>query len=174
MNNKKYINILIFICLLVFVGMFELWPKKSYNNASLLWKQGHYQQAIDIWKQQLRISKNENSDVYQNLIGSLIYIGKFNDAEKWCLKALTIFPQYVIFKFYISLIEFYKGRYKKSLTLSESVLKQDNTYPNIHLLRGLDFKKLGNRNKAKKEFIEEINDNPSNTFAWVELKIFKK
>lgn len=170
--KNKYINILILLCLVFTVFFFELWSEKSYNSASTLWKKGYYQKAIQIWENKIKFSKDKNPDTYQNLIGSLIYIGKFDDAKKWCLKALTIFPQYVIFKFYISLIYFYKGKYKESLVLSEKVLKEDNTYPNIHFLRGLDFKKIGDMIKAKKEFIEEINDNPSNNFAWTEIKGF--
>lgn len=154
--------------------MFALWQKKSYNSASVLWKRGYYQKAIQIWGEKLKSPENQKPGIYQNLIGSLIYIGKFNNAEKWCLKALTIFPQYVIFKFYISLIKFYKGDYKGSLALSKIVLKENGNYPDIHFLRGLDFEKIGKMSEAKKEFIEEVNDNPSNTFAWDKLKGFQK
>ncbi len=169
---NKYTYILFFLCTLFIVGMFGLWQKKTDNSPSTLWKKGHYQKAIQIWGNELKSTKEQQPGIYQNLIGSLIYAGKFNDAEKWCSKALTIFPQYVIFKFYISLIKFYKGNYKESLVLSKNVLKIDDDYSNIHFLRGLDFEKLGDASKAKKEFIKEINDNPTNTFAWAELKAF--
>lgn len=172
--RNKYINILIFLFLLFVVVIFVLWQKKPSNSASALWKSGHYQKAMQIWKKKLKSPENQKPGIYQNLIGSLIYVGKFNDAEKWCLKALTIFPGYVIFNFYISLIKFYKGEYKESLTLSKIVLKENSNYPNIHFLRGLDFEKLGKMSRAKKEFIKELNDNPSNTFAWTALKGFHK
>ena len=131
-----------FLLVLIFFGiLYTLWEKKPESQGVLLWEQGRQEKAIEVWENDLSQPGKHDRLYYRKLIESLLYRGDFAAAETWCKKALTVFPGCVNFYFYLSLTEFYQGRFDESLKLSETVLDQDKNYPDIHLLRGLDLEK---------------------------------
>ncbi|HOJ31432.1 MAG TPA: hypothetical protein PK165_06445 [bacterium] len=170
MNKIILKNILISLAI-CFLLLSIMWVMLPYNRATLLWKNGHSQQAISIWMNE--IVKKHDIDSYQKLIETFIHSGNYNRAEQLTKSALTYYPECVNFLFYYAVINFYKGNYKESFQYTEKVVQLNKYFPEVYLLRGLIFENEKHYTKAMQEFVKEVNNNPGSRLAWAKLQEFK-
>ncbi|MFA5646567.1 MAG: tetratricopeptide repeat protein [Candidatus Ratteibacteria bacterium] len=164
---KKLIALLIAIPFIT-VGMYIFWQSKPGNKATLLWEQGEKKDAFSLWKESVK--ETPNLQWYDKLIERLIAEGEYEEAEKHCKAALTQWPDYVNFLFYLSVIQYYQNNYSDSLRTTDLVLQQTVYYPDLYFVRALDFLALSETAQARKELVREINNNPGNRRAWSKSK----
>jgi len=154
------------LVLLTFVCIFQ--QKQTSNRGVVLWKNGQYDRAMELWKKQLAVK--EQPVLYQKIIEGYISLGQYDDAGYWCSRALTKFPSYVSFTFYSATICFYRRQYEECLVLTDKVITENPYFPEVHALRGLVFEQTGKQNTAHEEFIKEVNNNPGSRLAWTKLQ----
>ncbi|MCD6407722.1 tetratricopeptide repeat protein, partial [bacterium] len=99
--------------------------------------------------------------------------GDFKEAENIIEDGLTYFPHCVNLIFNLALVKFYTGKYEKAMEELDRVLSINKYYPDAHYLKGIIYQEKGDLEKAKKEFINEININPGSKRAWKKLKEMK-
>ncbi|MCM8825304.1 MAG: hypothetical protein NC937_04040 [Candidatus Omnitrophica bacterium] len=166
--NKKIIRYVLISLSACFSILCVFWTQMPYNKAVLLWKKGNHEKAISIWTDEIKKKNDINS--YQKLIEAFINAGYFEKADELTQRALSCYPNCIDFLFYSAMINFYKGNIEESLILTDKVIEKNQYFPEVYLLRGLIFEKQNNLKKAKQEIIKELNNNPSNRFAWAKLK----
>ncbi|MCM8758842.1 MAG: hypothetical protein NC906_03600 [Candidatus Omnitrophica bacterium] len=166
--NKKFLKNFLLGLSLCLSCLSLCWMLQPYNRAMLLWQKGHKEKAIAIWNDQIK--RKQDLDSYQKLIEVLINSGDYEKAEELAKNALPLYPSCTNLMFYLAMTNFYKGNLTDSLKYTEDVLSINEYFPEVYLLRGLIFEKMNNLEQAKKEFIKEINNNPSNRLAWAKLK----
>ncbi|GEM_PF-951275 len=168
MLNRKIIKNVLIALAVCFFFLSILWIQLPYNKAALLWRKGYHEKAISIWKNEIDRKNDINS--YQKLIEAFINSGNYKDAEKLIQRALTVHPDCVNFLFYSAITNFYQGNFAASLNLTDKVIAANQYFPEVYLLRGLIFENMNSLNRAKQEFIKELNNNPGNRLAWAKLK----
>ncbi len=169
--NKRFIKNIFIAISFVFTILCLIWLQLPCNKATLLWKKGYHEKAISIWNHE--IERNNNVEAFQKLIEVSINQGKYNEAETLTRKALSIYPDNANFLFYIAMIEFYKGNFSISQTYTKKVIEINPYFPEVYLLRGMNFEKMGMVQEAKKEYVKELNNNFGNRLAWAKLKELK-
>ncbi|MCM8803692.1 MAG: hypothetical protein NC833_00335 [Candidatus Omnitrophica bacterium] len=127
--------------------------------------------ALKYWIESLQIKKDPLT--YEKIVSSFIIKNDFNEGERYALEGLTYFCNCDNLLFNLALIEFYLGKHDNSLRILDELLMKNMYYPNAHYLKGIIYEKNGEIEKAKKEFIEEININPGSKKAWKKIKEMK-
>ena len=167
-------NFWLALFLLLLYGILKL-HSHNKNNLELAgdkyFLEGNIEKAVECWEKVLK-EKNDKR-IYEKIVTSYIVRNDLETAKKWTTTGLTNFPNCVNLIFNLGLINFYQAKYSEALKFLDSVLKKDNYFPNAHYLKGLIFEIRGEKEKAKKEYIEEINVNPSSKKAWEKIKELK-
>ena len=92
-------------------------------------------------------------------------------AGKQAKAGLTRFPNCVNLMFNCALIDSQLGNYEEALTYLDRVLAEQKGYfPNAHYLRGTIFEAQGDRERARTEFVAEVNKYPGSRRAWTKIK----
>ncbi|MGB9677725.1 MAG: tetratricopeptide repeat protein [Candidatus Ratteibacteria bacterium] len=127
--------------------------------------------AIKYWIESLEFKKDLVT--YEKIIASFIIKKDFQEGKKYTLQGLTYFKNNDNLIFNLGLIEFYLKEYDNAQKNMETLISKNKYYPNAHYINGLIYEKKGDIEKAKKEFIEEININPGSRKAWQKIKEMK-
>ncbi len=127
--------------------------------------------ALKYWINSLEIKKD--ALIYEKITASFIIKNDFKEGKKYAIEGLTYFGDCDNLLFNLGLIEFYLEEYENSLKTLDRLLKKNMYYPDAHYLKGIIFEKNGEFDKAKKEFIAEINVNPGSKKAWKKIKEIK-
>ncbi len=127
--------------------------------------------ALKYWIESLELKRDLLT--YQKIIASFIIKSDFNQAKKYTIDGLTYFRNNDNLLFNLGLVNFYLEEYEESLKTMNKLLTKNKYYPNAHYIMGLIYEKKGNYEKAKKEFIQEVNINPGSRKAWQKIKEMK-
>ncbi|MCM8785838.1 MAG: hypothetical protein NC827_07480 [Candidatus Omnitrophica bacterium] len=127
--------------------------------------------AIKYWVESLELKRDLL--IYEKIIASFIIKSDFEQAKKYTLDGLTYFKNNDNLLFNLGLIDFYLEEYDESLKTMEKLIEKNRYYPNAHYIRGLIYEKKGDFERAKKEFVEEVNINPASRKAWQKIKEMK-
>lgn len=170
--RKFFLTGVLFSFLLSGCGGKNLSPaKENERKGDYYFSSGNIEKAISFWKKSLKEKKGEK--VYEKLSSAFIIKGDFKGAEEVIKEGLTYFPHCGNLIFNLALVKFYTGEYEKAMEQLNMVLKMNKYYPNAHYLKGMIYQEKGEIEKAKKEFINEININPGSKRAWQKLKEMK-
>jgi tetratricopeptide (TPR) repeat protein len=142
--------------------------KAKENTGDDYFSSGELDLAIKNWKEVLEY--REKQQVYEKLISAFILKNQLDTAEYYANKGLTSFPNNVNLIFNLALIKFFKEEYKSAQEQLDLLLEINEYYSNAHYLKGLIFEKNGDKVRAKKEYVTEININPGSKRAWRKLK----
>lgn len=169
-------NFLIFFLYLIVLGgckknpQFLEW-KELVEKGDKFFSEGEIYSALDYWKESLKIRKDIT--IFKKITATYITLNNLKESEKYVLLGLTYFPNDDNLLFNLALIKFYEGNYEKSLEILQKILSKNKFYPNLHYLKGLIYEKIGEKELAQKEFIEELNINPCSKKAWEKIKEMK-
>jgi len=176
-KNKKSLNMKWFLLFLIilFMGCKSNIEEKKWKEKV---KMGDYylenkdiDNAIKYWVESLEFKKDLIT--YEKVIGSLIIKNNFIEAKRYTIEGLTYFKNNDNLIFNLGLLEFYLEEYDDSLKTMEKLIEKNRYYPNAHYIKGLIYEKKGEFEKAKKEFIQEVNINPGSRKAWQKIKEMK-
>jgi len=168
LKNKNFW--IIIFAIFIYIGI--QFYNKNKNNPELLgdkyFQHKEIEKAIEFWEKALK--ERNNKEIYEKIVVSYIIKNDLEEANKWANIGLTYFPNYVNLIFNLALVNFYQGKYSESIQLLDSVLEKDSYFPNAHYLKGLIFETIGEKQKAKQEYIKEVNVNPICQKAWEKIK----
>ncbi len=133
---------------------------------------GNIDIALEFWIKSLEFKKD--SLTYEKIVSSFIAKNQLDEAKKYAISGLTYFPNNDNLLFNLGLIEFYCGEYESSLKVLDKLMERNKYYPEAHYLKGLIYEKKGDFERARKEFIEEININPGSKKTWKKIKEIEK
>ena len=157
---------------LVFFFLDRAGEKKTFREcdkrANIHFQNGQLNDAIAGWEMALRHFPRDANIL--NKIG-IAYVekGMYNEALAFYNKGLTIEPHNVEIHYNLALLYFRKKEYNRSLMALDEVIKGDYFYPNAHYLRGLIYEGKGFKDKAQREYVEEVNVNPGSIPGWGKL-----
>lgn len=165
---------LIFLFIFLFAGCKTETEKKwgkLVKDGDYYFSTGEIEKAINCWIESLNYKKDIST--YEKLIASFIIKNQLKQAEKYTISGLTYYPENVNLLFNLGIIKFYLEQDEESLKILNKVLEKNKYYPNIHYLKGLIYERKGQKERAKKEFIEEVNVYPGSKKAWKKIKEMK-
>jgi tetratricopeptide (TPR) repeat protein len=148
-------------------GVEKIW-KEKVKKGDYYFTNNNIDMAINCWIESLQFKKDLTT--YEKIIASLIIKKNFEEAKKYTIEGLTYFENNDNLLFNLGLVSFYLEDYELSLKTLEKLIRKNRYYPNTHLIRGIIYEKKGEKEKAKKEFIEELNINPASRKAWAKIK----
>ncbi len=169
----KFYNIILFILILSLTGCFFFNSNNSQESREIekgddFFTSGDVDKALQLWQQSL--DKKKTVQVYEKIIMAYIIKNDLSAAEKWTQEGLSYFPSDVNLLFNHSLINYHKNEYLVALEGFDRVLSVDKHYPNAHFLKGMIYEKMGHKEEAKKEFVNEININPGSGKTWLKIR----
>lgn len=165
-NFLLFILFAVFILAIKFPSFFS--TNKKVPDGDSYFTKGELDKAIACWENELE--EKPDKKIYAKIITSYILKNDMETAKEWTCSGLTHFPNYANLIFNLALINFYQKNYTESLVLLNSILKRNDYFPDVHYLKGLIFEITGDKNKAQKEYITEININPGSQRAWRKIK----
>ena len=165
-KNRFFIIGLIILLTLFYIKFSS--KNKIEKKGDILFSQGKIEEAIEFWKSYVK--ENRDSKIYEKIVMGYILEGKLDEAENWAKEGLTYFPGCVNLIYNLALINFYKKNYELSLELIDRVLEMNRYFPNAHYLKGLIFEIKGDIEKAKREFVEDLNITPWSRKTWEKLQ----
>jgi len=176
-KNKKFIKMKwIFIPIIIFLSgcntdLTEKKWREKVRMGDYYLANNNIDMALNCWMESLEFKKDLLT--YEKIIASLIIKNDFEKGKKYTLEGLTHFKNNDNLIFNLGLLEFYLKEYEESLETMEKLIEKNKYYPNAHYIKGLIYEKKGEFEKAKKEFIEEVNINPGSRKAWQKIKEMK-
>lgn len=169
---KLRVFFIIFICFFLFgcKNQDNQW-KEKVKKGDYYFSNKNIDMALKYWIESLKIKKDPLT--YEKIVSSLIIKNDFKEGERYALEGLTYFGNCDNLLFNLALIEFYLEKYENSLKIIDKLIEKNMYYPDAHYLKGIIYERKGEIEKAKKEFIEEINVNPGSKKAWKKIKEMK-
>ncbi|MCM8818610.1 MAG: hypothetical protein NC915_03940 [Candidatus Omnitrophica bacterium] len=166
------------LCILIFISGCDRKDDVGERNWRAKVKLGDYHfsnknidMALKYWIESLDFKKDPLT--YEKIVTSFIVKKEFNEGKKYAISGLTYFKNNDNLLFNLGLIEFILEEYDESMEILDRLLERNKYYPEAHYLKGLIYEKKGQIEKAKKEFIEEVNINPGSKKAWKKIKEMK-
>lgn len=104
------------------------------------------------------------SDVYFRL-------NKPNKCKNALLKAVELQPDYTEPLYRLAQFELYLRNHQQSINYANDMLRIDSRDDRPFMVKGLNYKELGDTAKAIENYLEAITENPDNYDAYVELGI---
>lgn len=104
------------------------------------------------------------SDVYFRL-------NKPNKCKNALVKAVELQPDYTEPLYRLAQFELYLRNYQQSINYANDMLRIDSRDDRPFMVKGLNYKELGDTAKAIENYLEAITENPDNYDAYVELGI---
>lgn len=104
------------------------------------------------------------SDVYFRL-------NKPQKCKNALLKAVDLQPEYTEPLYRLAQFELYLRNHQQSINYANNMLRIDSRDDRPFMVKGLNYKELGDTTKAIENYLEAISENPDNYDAYVELGI---
>ena len=132
-------------------------------------KKNDFKGAIACWEKVLEATPG-NLEVYQKMGVAYVRNNQIKEAVDICERGLKIDDKNPDLYYALAFAQFLKNDYSSSLKNLDRALYLNSLYPEAHYLKGIIYEKKGLDKIAYKEFIAEININPSCVSAWKKIR----
>lgn len=138
------------------------------HRATSYMRAGKFEKALADYKQIFQIRPNDNS-IYRlnNAALAARQCGKFDEASKYCDKALSISPADIPALIGKALCEIGLGQYGKAVALCDQIIEKNPELADGYLHRGWCFMYLKRDDAALKDFNFVLEKNPKNAKAFL-------
>ena len=159
----KKISFLILTFLLLCTGIFAQTREELFDNGVLLFKQGQYQKAIDVFSELIEIAP-DHADAYKNRGVSYMKQQKFDLAIKDFQTAKALFPELKGLYSNLGVAWYYKKEYEKAIENYDIELEMAPENYVAYFNRALCLAELGKNDEALEDLEKTLNLKPG--FYW--------
>ena len=132
------------------------------------YREGQYAEALAVWQQGL--DEHPDSPQLYYRIGTLLAVrGNFRKAASYLEKAVEITPESSEFRRELALCYLQDERTEDAECELNEIIRRTNWFPGAHYHLATIYEKRGDREAALKEYVAELNFNPSSTYAWAKV-----
>jgi len=163
----------IFIAVYVIKNIFSKEENSALQEINIkgedYFKENDFEKAISCWEKVLEANP-QNLEIYQKIGVAYVRNNQIVEAIDIYEKGLKLDDKNSDLYYALAFSQFLRNDYFSSLKNLDKVLYFNEHYPEAHYLKGLIYEKKGLDNLAYKEFVAEINMNPSCVSAWRKIK----
>jgi len=159
----KKIIVLIIISLCSYANIYAQTEKEIFDSGVLLFKQGHYQQAIDSFSKLIELAP-DNADAYKNRGVSYMKLEKFDLAISDFEKAKKLFPELKGLYSNLGVAWYYKKEYVKAIENYDLEIQMTSDHPVTYFNRALCLAELGRNKEALDDLSKTLKLKPD--FYW--------
>lgn len=159
----KKIIVLIIISLCSYANIYAQTEKEIFESGVLLFKQGHYQQAIDSFSKLIELAP-DNADAYKNRGVSYMKLEKFDLAIIDFEKAKQLFPELKGLYSNLGVAWYYKKEYEKAIENYDLEIQMASDHPVTYFNRALCLAELGRNKEALEDLSKTLKLKPD--FYW--------
>ena len=169
---------IIFICgLIIWIGIFNFLfrpaenrpAKEAEKKGDVFFQEGKPDLALFYWKRAIAAAP-ARATPYEKISAYYLLQGQWPEARRISERGLTQMPSCVNLYFNLGLSCYFSGDYVRARESFERVTQADSYYPDAHYFLGLIYRQQGRPAEAKKEFIRELNLDPTSRRAWKEIR----
>jgi len=133
-------------------------------------QQGDAHQAQRLW--QTVLDKHPGAVGARNKLAVLaMREGRYAEAEQCLAAGIERAPKTVSFHFNLGLVKYMQGERQDALAALAEVERLYPDHGKVHLLKGVIFDELGEHDRARDEFVKELNLDPATPAAWTRLEV---
>ncbi|MFH1902986.1 MAG: tetratricopeptide repeat protein [Candidatus Omnitrophota bacterium] len=169
----------IFICgFLIWVGLFTnliLRPgenrqaREQEKKGDVFFNEGKPERALVCWRRAIALAPGQRAP-YEKISAYYLLQGQWLEARKVIESGLTQLPSCANLYFNLGLSYYFSGDYVRARESFRRVTQLDSYYPDAHYFLGLIYRQEGKPAEAEKEFIREVNLDPTSRRAWKEIR----
>ena len=159
----KKISFLILMFLLLCTGVFAQTREEIFDNGVLLFKQGQYQKAIDVFSKLIEIAP-DHADAYKNRGVSYMKQQKFDLAIKDFQIAKKLFPELKGLYSNLGVAWYYKKEYEKAIKSYDIEIEMAPENYVAYFNRALCLAELDRNDEALEDLEKALNLKPG--FYW--------
>ncbi len=138
------------------------------RRGDLYFQNGNVRSSEVCW--QLVLDEHPHSVSARNKL-AVLYMkeGRLGDARKLLEQGVRESPKTVSYQFNLALLCHMEGDFPGALSFLERVERMNAGHGYVHLLRGAIYEQMGQDERARKEFIQELNIDPALPAVWARI-----
>ena len=145
----------------------------SNKKGQALFDLGDYEEALESWRRALSL-KPRSLETLVRIGTALTRLERYREAETAFRQCLDLDPKSAMAHYHLGALFMHERRFRPARKNLKLALKHTSWYPNAHYLLGYILEQEGAYKEAAKEYVAELNVNPSSVDAWYHLLDLQK